>query len=154
MNVFLSEESASDTVGIIFPLLRGHAERFLSESKTVFVKFFGKGRMPLRLRPGSKLFLYESQSKKEIVGEAKVVRVESMPASSVMSVYGDKVFLNETEFKDYVGLRMDRTMLVLVLADPKRYSVPLKLDKSVTMAGQYMTREMYVYLCERSGKSN
>jgi hypothetical protein len=31
-------------------------------------------------------------------------------------------------------------MLVLVLEGVKRYAVPLRLDRSVTMAGQYITR--------------
>ncbi len=34
-------------------------------------------------------------------------------------------------------------MLALVLGDVRRYAVPLSLNKSVTMAGRYMTREMY-----------
>jgi len=33
-------------------------------------------------------------------------------------------------------------MLVLVLEDITRYSVPLRFDKGVTMAGRYITRAM------------
>ncbi len=46
MRVLLSKEAASETVGIIFPLLPTHTEQFLNEGKTVFVKFFGKERIP------------------------------------------------------------------------------------------------------------
>jgi hypothetical protein len=37
-------------IGIIFPI------RFFRDHKTVFVKYFGKERLPLRLRAGSRLF--------------------------------------------------------------------------------------------------
>ncbi len=139
----MSEKVASETVGIIFPLLPKHAERFLNEGKTVFVKFFGKERITLRLRPGSKLFLYESQRNKEIVGEARIIRLESVRASDAVSMYGARLFLTQLEFEEYVGNRRDKTMLALVLGDVRRYAVPLSLDKSVTMAGRYMTREMH-----------
>jgi hypothetical protein len=148
----LTQKDAPQVVGIIFPLLPQHAKRFLDDGKTIFVKFFGKERIPLRLQPESKMFLYESKGNKEIVGEAKIVRVESVPASNVISAYGDNLFLDESEFADYVGIRRDKTMLVLVLVDAKRYSAPLKLDKSVTMAGRYMTQEMYLKLHEESRK--
>jgi hypothetical protein len=120
----------------------------------VFVKFFGNERTPLRLRPGHRLFFYKSKARKEIVGEADIVKVESMPVSSVISVYGDKLFLNESEFKEYVGLRTDRTMLVVELTDAKPYSSPLNLGKSVTMTGRYMTREMYAILRGKSSAGN
>jgi len=42
----------------------------------------------------------------------------------------------------YAGSRRGRRMLVLVLEDITRYSVPLRFDKGVTMAGRYITRAM------------
>ena len=114
--------------------------------------YFG-GRIPLRLRPGSKLFLYESQGNKEIVGEARINRVESVRASDAVAKYGARLFLTQLEFEEYVGNRGDKTMLALVLGDVRIYAVPLSLNKSVTMAGRYMTREMYLQLREESRKS-
>jgi hypothetical protein len=143
MKVLLSKHDASEIVGIIFPFLPRHAERLLDDGKTVFVKFFGKGRIPLKLQPGSRLFPYESKGNKEIVGEAKILRVESISASDAMSVCGTSLFLTQSEFDDYVENRRGKIMLALILEDAKRYQVPLKLNKSATMAGQYMTREMY-----------
>jgi hypothetical protein len=139
----VSKEVGFDTVGIIFPLLPKHAERFLNDGKTVFVKFFGKERIPLRLRPGSKLFLYQSRGNKEIVGEARISLVESVRASDVVAKYGERLFLEQLEFEEYVGSRGDKIMLALVVGDVRRYVVPLVLNKSVTMAGRYMTRRMY-----------
>jgi hypothetical protein len=142
----LSEKVASETVGIIFPLLPKHTERILNENKTVFVKFFGKEGIPQRLRPGSKLFLYKSRGNKEIVGEARIIRIESVRASDVVSMYGARLFLTQSEFEEYAGNRGEKTMLALVLGDIRRYAVPVRLDTSMTMAGRYMTREMFQQL--------
>jgi hypothetical protein len=153
MKLLMNKQDASEIAGIIFPFFPEHAQRLLNEGKSIFAKFFGKERVPLKLREGSRLFLYESGGSKEIVGEAKIAKLESMCASKVISVYGEKLFLNEAEFEDYVGTRGDRSMLILVLVGPKRYLFPLKLDKSVTMAGRYMTREMFVRLRKESKES-
>jgi hypothetical protein len=153
MRVLLSEKAASETVGIIFPLLPKHAERLLNEGKTVFVKFFGRESIPLRLRQGSKLFLYESQGNKAIVGEASITRVESVRASDAVSTYGARLFLTQLEFDEYVGNRGDKTMLALVLGEVRKYAVPLSLERSVTMAGRYMTREMHKRLLRQPRNS-
>jgi len=153
MRVLLSKGNSHQTVGIIFPFLPQHAERFFNEGKTVFVKFFGKERIPLRLQPGSRLFLYESRRNKEIVGEARITRIDTLRASDILSVFDDCLFLTRSEFEDYVGNRSDKKMLVLALEDAKRYPIPLRLSKSVTMAGRYMTREMYKQIRGESKKS-
>lgn len=139
----MGKDDSSQILGIVFPLLPQHAERLLNQGKTIFVKFFSKERIPVRLQSGSRLFLYESKGNKEIVGEARIVRIDTLPASEVMSVHGSRLFLTKSEFEDYVGNRRDKKMLVLLLEDAKKYPVPLKLGRSVTMAGRYMRRELY-----------
>jgi hypothetical protein len=128
------------TIGIVYPLFQEHLQRFFDKGKTVFVKFL-LGR-PTRLNPGLRLFFYQSKSRKEIVGEARIVDISSITADEVLSAYGDRLFLNSEEFREYVGDRHSKPMLVLILEGFERYSSPLKLDKSVTMAGQYMTKTM------------
>ena len=143
MRVILSKDDSSQVVGIIFSVLPQHARRFFDEGKTVFVKFFGRERIPLKLQRGHRIFFYEPRGNKEIVGEARIVSIDTVPAAEVFSVFGDRLFLTQSELQDYAGQRKDRKMLTLVLEDARRYSLPLKLGKSVTMAGRYMTREMY-----------
>lgn len=131
------------TTGIIFPFLPKHTERFFENGKTVFVKFFGNQRSPLRLNVGSKLYFYESEGNKEIVGQATVSEISSGTADEVESKYGSALFLTPEELNEYARERRERRMLVLVVKDAKRYKIPLKLEKSVTMGGQYMTRRMF-----------
>lgn len=137
-----------ETIGIIFPVLEGHVQRFFSERKRVFVKFFGREGKPARLRPGSKLFIYQSGGKMEIVGEARIEEIMMRTSDEVFADYGDELFLSKQELEDYVGSRRTKKMLVLLLGDMRRLSTPLKLTKSVTMGGQYMTRSMYLALRE------
>lgn len=130
-----------DIVGVIFPLLRGHIERFLSEQKKVFVKFAGERMFP-RLQVGNKLFFYESQGGKEIVGEARIAEITQGTVDEVLVRFGRDLFLTRDELEGYAGNRRGRIMLVLVLEDITRYSVPLRLDKGITMAGRYVTKAM------------
>jgi hypothetical protein len=60
----------------------------------------------------------------------------------VLVRFGDDVFLTRTELENYSGNRKGKRMLVLVLEGTRRYASPLKLGKSITMAGQYMTKRM------------
>jgi hypothetical protein len=132
-----------ETLGIIFPFLPEHVNRFFNDGKTVFVKFYGKGSTPIRLHVGSTLFFYESRGSKRIVGEAEIREISSRTADKVVAEYGDSLFLTQKELDEYANQRSGRKMLVLVLKDVRLYKTPLRLRKSVTMAGQYMTKLMF-----------
>jgi hypothetical protein len=67
----------------------------------------------------------------------------------VYEKFGDALFLAPAELEDYAGNRESKRMLVLVLEDVRKYRYPLRLKKSVTMAGRYMTREMFRCLRKR-----
>jgi len=138
---FLVSTGHDDTVGVVFPVFREHIERFLSERKKVFVKFAGERMFP-RLQVGSKLFFYESQGGKEIVGEARIVEITQGTVDEVLARFGRDLFLTRSELEVYAGSRRGRRMLVLVLEDMTRYSSPLKLDRGITMAGRYITKTM------------
>ena len=136
-------ERHNDTIGIIFPVLPNHLKRLFDLNKRVFVKFTGRASPPPRLKPGSRLFLYESRSSKELVGEARISQISSATAEEALAEFGDDLFLTRAELEGYAGNRSAKKMLVLVLKDLKKYRRPVRFDKGVTMAGQYMTKEMY-----------
>jgi hypothetical protein len=138
---FLVSTGHDDTVGVVFPVFREHIERFLSERKKVFVKFAGERMFP-RLQVGSKLFFYESQGAKEIVGEARIVEITQGTVDEVLARFGRDLFLTRSELEAYAGSRRGRRMLVLVLEDMTRYSLPLRLDRGITMTGRYVTKTM------------
>ena len=135
--------------GIIFPILPHHVERFFEGNKTVFVKFFGKQGQPLKLQVGSKLFFYKSKSDKEIVGEATISEIGTATSDDLTKRYSERLFLSPIELDEYVGDRKLKKLLYLVLKNPRKYKIPFRLDKPVTMAGQYMTLEAYRILSIR-----
>jgi len=128
-------------IGVIFPILPEHIRRFFEQGKRVFIKFVASAHTGLRR--GSKLFFYESRSKKQIVGEARIVQISSGTMDEVLLEHGADLFLTPEQLKEYVGNRRERRMLVLVLDGVRKYSTPLKVDRPITMAGQYMTKEIF-----------
>jgi len=139
----LNDDSIGHTTGIIFPFLPEHVSRFFDDGKTVFVKFFGNERIPIRLHVGSKLLFYESEGEKEIVGEATIREISMGNVNEVQAKYRTALFLTQKELDEYTNQRREKKMLVLVLGNARRYKTPLKLRKSLTMAGQYMTKRMF-----------
>jgi len=131
-----------EIVGVIFPILPHHLQRFLKERKKVFVKYLCQDVPPEKLLVGSKLFFYQSRSNKEIVGEARIGQISDGTVEEVLAKFGNDLFLTRNELELYAGNRIRKRMLVLVLEEVKHYTAPLKLGRSVTMAGQYMTRNM------------
>lgn len=140
-----------DTVlGIIFPLFTEHLQRFFEDKKRVFVKFVAFS--PRRLKVSSRLFFYESRKGKAIVGEARIVDIDEGTIKEIYEKYGDTLFLTWIELKEYTGSRQSKRMLALVLEDISKYRHPLRLDKSVTMAGRYMTQRMLDHLRKRTSE--
>jgi hypothetical protein len=130
---------AEDVLGMIYPIPPKLASRILDETDIVFVKF---AKRPILLERGSKLFFYQSSSGQVIVGEARIDEIQIMSPTRAISEYGSRLPLNRDEFWAYVGKRENRNLLVLSLSNIKRYNRPAKTSKSVTMAGQYMTRKL------------
>jgi hypothetical protein len=138
-----ADRDHNEVEGIIFPVLPDHLQRFFEGQKTVFVKFVGRNTSPARLQPSSKLFFYKSGGDKEVVGEAKILQISSATVEEALTLFRDKLFLTQSELEEYAGNRKARKMLVLVLENIEKYAAPLRLNKSVTMAGCYMTRRMF-----------
>jgi hypothetical protein len=136
----LPSEEGDESIGMIYPLIPHHAERFF-KGKTVFVKFVRV--VPARLHIGSRLFFYMSGGSREIIGDARIVKMTTATAGEVSEKYADQLFLTADELEEYVGDRWEKSMLVLSLSNARKYHSPLKLPKYVTMAGQYMTRQWY-----------
>ena len=134
-------DTRNDIIGVIFPIFRRHFQRLLDDEKTVFVKFVARAFR--RLRSGSRLFFYESRGNKEIVGEARVVDINSGTPDELLRKFGKNLILTRRELEEYTGDRRTKEMLVLVVRNARKYAIPLRLNKSVSMAGLYMTKEMY-----------
>lgn len=130
--------STNKILGISFPLLPKHSERLLSMDEAIFVKFMPHESCPGRLKEGMYFFIYRSRGNKEIVGRAKITGIKLIAANDVRMDSGDKLFIEEEDFKEYIKNREQKKMLALVLKDIKSFDVPIKLDSPVNMGGKYI----------------
>jgi len=141
----------SKIAGVIYPIPLRFIKRILSEKRNVFVRYLPHSTCP-RLAPRSKILLYASRGQKEIVGEAMINKIEFLTPDEVLEKYGKKVFLNRDELMTCASQRSSRTtskkMLTLVLSVPKKYSKGIKYKGHMTMAGEYLTEDIYKALFE------
>ena len=143
---------AREVVGAIFPIPHDFLGRFFENGKNVFVKY---PKVWQKLHPGMKLLFYSSHKIHAIVGEATIEEFEVIPRDEVLKKYKEKLFLTPEEFKEYsaTGGRLKRTsrsFLVCVLKDIKRYKTPVTPKRSITPAGEYLTKGNYKTILAKS----
>jgi hypothetical protein len=147
----------SEIAAVIYPVPHNLVDRFfVSENKSVFVRYLGR-TSTIRLAPKSKVIFYASGKSKELIGEGVIDEIEFLTPDEVLSKYGNKVFLNEKELDKYVHLRPNRTsskkMLTINFSKLRKYSHPIRTDKRITMAGQYLTKKEYSEVVNRASES-
>jgi len=136
-------------VGVAFPLPKHMIERLLNGQKDVFIKYVAQPGST-RLISGHKLFLYASGGEKQLVGETIITKVKFLKPNQIFDMYGERLFLSKTEFVQYAQSQprkdADKDLLVLEVAKPKKYKRPIRFPQPLTMAGRYVTKEMYLSL--------
>jgi len=130
--------------GVIYPLPKKIIDNMLNNSKNIFIKFTSHEptkKTILRIRPGYKLYLYQSESEKTIVGEAVIKRIEYTSIKDILKKYIERIILSRKELIAYGNGRENKKLLTLHLSNLRRYNDPFKLKKSITMSGQFVTQE-------------
>lgn len=128
--------------GAIFPISSEHVARLLDEGKDVFVKF----TKLKRLENDSKIIFYVS-GEKLLAGEGTIVNVESLDPKTAWMRYGERIFLRNEEYDNYVrrspisgAERKMEKITVFALRDLRRYKKPIKYVYPMTPAGRYLTK--------------
>jgi len=136
------EPERPKTIGAIFPVLPEHVSG-LFDKRDVFVKF-----TKLKIEKGSTIVFYVS-GEKLLAGEAKVSHTERLNPDFAWSRYGDRLFLDEKAYKDYVTIspiskekRKMRKVTVYELENVEKYTKPIRSIYPVTSSGRYLTEEM------------
>lgn len=136
----------SEIVGIIVPIPKDLMDRILTEKRNVVVKYTNKNAY-FKIREKNRVLFYESRGSKQIVGEGRIDGVYTLTPKEAWEKFGDKMFIDQKELEAYISRQPNRTplkkMLVLVLYRLTRYPEPKKFKKSISMAGQYITKEEY-----------
>jgi hypothetical protein len=133
-------------VGVIYPIPSKLIDRFFDGDTKTFVKCLSHDTT--RVAPKNKIIFYASHGSKELTGEGTIKKVEFLDPETILSRYKQTLFLTENEFRTYIGCRT--RILVLTLSDIKKYSKPIKYKRSITMAGQYVTKNEYFSLLQHS----
>lgn len=128
---------------VIYPLPLELASRILNGNKSVFVKYQNHETLSPKLNTCEKILFYISHSKKEILGEASISAVQLMSFDEVISEFIDDLFLNEDELRKYCNKRIEKKMLAFSLKKMEYYSEPKFLGHSLTMIGEFISREEY-----------
>lgn len=133
-----------EVIGVIYPLPESAISRAFKGNKTIFVKFTTHEptrKTKNRIRNGIKFYFYQSGSGKIIVGDAKISKLEYLQKEDIVVKYKNNLIITESELNNYANGREGKSLLVLHLARLRRYKKPIKLKKSVTMTGQYITQK-------------
>jgi len=132
---------------VIHAVLPSHVERLLSGKSDAFGKYVGFGRISEPLASCRMLMIYESHRSKNIVGDARIHRLDFMTADQIVKGLGDRFFLTEIELDSYSNGRR-RPLLVFELHHFRRYITPIALKRPLTMAGQMVSRSEFDRLAE------
>ncbi len=128
---------------VIYPLLPKHIERIF-KGKDVFCKYIGRGTPSIN--QGSKLLFYASGSRFEILGEATISNIEFLTPEETIKKYEERLFISKEELDNYRNQRdrpSEKKLMVLTLSNIKKYDSPLRTAKTVTMAGQTLSKTEY-----------
>ncbi|MDG7036927.1 MAG: DUF365 domain-containing protein [Nitrososphaerota archaeon] len=129
---------------VVYPFLPEHAERIFS-GKDIVVKYLPHPHVAYN--KGAKLLIYISHSAKNIVGEATIQDIDFLPVEKLLKEYRNRLFLNEDELMKYSASQPGRVftkpLLVLKILNIRRFKKPIVLPFSPTMAGRYLSNEMY-----------
>ena len=132
-------------MGAIFPISPRNVDSLFDQKRSVFVKFtrFKK------LEKGSKVVFYLSK-KKTLIGEGTIAKVEKTKPETAWSLFGKQIFLNESEYNQYVAespiTGKDRKMTeitVFILRNLKKYKKPTMSMYKVPPSGRYLIPKEY-----------
>ena len=132
----------------MFPIRLAHANQIFEGQKTIFCKY---GKKLKKLNPKAKAIFHLS-GKKNIIGEARIQRIEMMTPEEAWDRYGAKLFLTKEELFEYAkkspigNLRKTRELIIYVLERIKKYDNPIFPKRRMTPAGYYITKSEYINL--------
>ncbi|WP_004069025.1 DUF365 domain-containing protein [Thermococcus litoralis] len=143
-----------DVVGATFPVPKSFLERILDGKKDVFVK----PATLTKLKKGMKIVFYASREDQGFHGEAEVESVEVFDNPlKILERYGDRLFLTEKEFKEYVasqkrwGRERHKPWMAIVLRNIRRYPRVVKPKRFVAVSGRYVRGQEYEWILKNAG---
>jgi hypothetical protein len=132
--------------GLTHPIPEKFANRIYEDKKTVFV---GKSFLN-KVKIGDKFVIYESHGKKAYTGWANIKLITQMQPSEIIKKYGDKLIINEKEFREYSKNRNKLTIIEFEsfqkfknIVIPKRW---------VSLSGKYIYKDEFEFILNNKDK--
>ena len=130
-------------IGMVFPITNEMLSILKQRKSAVFCKFTPQETLPKQLKIKQKIIFYSSQ---HILGEAVIDKIELKSPLKILNEYIQSLLINEKEFKDYVGTRLAKKMLLMKLSKIKIYRKGLNPLYPVPMSGRYIREKEYQLL--------
>lgn len=148
----MSLANGDKIIGVIHPLSRELIDRFLKGGKDIFIK---PVTIYKNIRPGQLFFFYQTGSEGGIALQAKIKDVSMVEEPSIIyGKYNGRVFLSESEFREYLSNQDKRWFaskprkkmkkwIVYELVSIKGFDSLKKPKRVVVQSGRYVTQEDY-----------
>jgi len=138
-------------LGIIVPIYDEGVMHDIFHGKSVHASLAqGEGT---DLEKGDRIFFYDSQKTRSLMGEAVIAEIGFAKAKSVLHDFEDKLYLGRGEFENYVSSlpeREESSLRVLHFRDPILYADPVKCNLAIAESGTYMTAEVFSRIAKGS----
>ncbi len=128
-------------LGLIYPLPHEIAERLFKENRNIVLKYLTwdpKVKTKSKLSENIKLFIYASNSKKEVIGEGIIFKIDYLTKEEIDENMYEKLILKKNELEKYSYGRTNKKMAVIYLKNILLYETPKKTSFPVTMTGKYI----------------
>ncbi|HIH72580.1 MAG: hypothetical protein PWP49_1195 [Thermococcaceae archaeon] len=98
------------------------------------------------------IIFYASREDQGFYGEAEIGEVEFFESpAKILEKYGDRIFLTEKEFKEYVKTserwktkgKRQRPWMAIVLRNVKKYPKVVKPKRFIAVSGRYVKEKEY-----------
>ena len=136
-------------LGIVVPIRSHEAMHDIFHGKSVHASL-AQGEST-DLVAGDRIFFYDPQETRSIMGEAVIADIAFEDARGVLADFGTKLYLGEDDFKRYVSSLPEgerSKMRVLHFKDPILYANPVKCDLPIAESGTYMTAKIFARIAK------
>lgn len=130
-------------IGMIFPITKEMVSILKERKEAVLCKFTPQGIIPKFLKTKQKVIFYFSR---HLIGEGIIKQIDLTSPLNILKRYIQNLLVTEKEFRDYVGTRSSKGMLLLQLYNIKIYKKESNPLYSVPMTGRYMREREYQLL--------
>lgn len=122
-------------IGMIFPITNEMLSILKKREKAVLCKFTPQESIPKYLKIKQKVVFYFSR---HLVGEGIIREINLTSPLNIIRKYIKNLLITKKEFKNYVGMRSSKKLLLLKLSNLKIYKAELSPIYPVPMSGRYI----------------